>query len=68
MLKKLRSVFAVAILIAIFPFTPANAGPRAVIEAAKFDAGEIPQGKTILHDFIIRNTGDEQLTIEVKPC
>jgi len=45
-----------------------DAAPRATIASPGFDAGEIPQGQDILHDFIITNTGDETLTLKARPC
>ncbi len=54
-------------LFAVMPFT-ANATPKAVVGEYVFNAGEIPQGKTIIHDFVVRNTGDKPLDIKVQPC
>jgi len=28
-----------------------------------FDAGKVDQGTTVTHDFIVKNTGDEELLI-----
>lgn len=68
MLKKQTIiVILAAILFAVIPLA-ANATPKAVVEEYVFNAGEIPQGKTIVHDFIIKNTGDKPLDIKVKPC
>ncbi len=54
-------------LFAVIPLA-ANATPKAFVGEYVFNAGEIPQGKTIIHDFIIKNTGDKPLEIKVKPC
>jgi hypothetical protein len=48
--------------------TIANAAPKAVVDELEYNAGEIPQGKPIIHDFIVKNTGDKPLEIKVKPC
>ena len=54
----------------ILPFlvAPAQAAPRVVVDQSVYDAGEVPQDKPIAHAFSLRNTGDADLTIKVKPC
>lgn len=42
--------------------------PKVKVDNPVFDAGEIPQGKKISHEYTIENIGDEILTIMVKPC
>lgn len=42
--------------------------PKASIPGVVYDAGEIPQGKEISHEFSLKNTGDEPLTFKVRPC
>jgi len=45
-----------------------NLGPKIAIEKIVFDAGNIKQGATISHTFLVANQGDEKLLIEkVKP-
>jgi hypothetical protein len=46
----------------------AYCAPKVKVDEPVFDAGEIPQGKQISHEFTIENVGDETLTIMVKPC
>lgn len=50
--------------------SPAAAGtPRAVIEETTHNAGEVPKGTIIEHDFIVRNDGDaDLLVLDVKPA
>lgn len=68
MLRKTSlAVIAAAIMFAAMS-TIAYAAPKAAVDEYVFNAGEIPQGKAIIHDFIIRNTGDKPLEIKVKPC
>ena len=56
------------------PATPAapvdpEKAPKAVIDAKEFDAGSIPKGETIKHDFIVENTGKGTLEISrVQPA
>lgn len=45
-----------------------HATPCAVVDQPDVYVGEIPQGKEIVHDFILKNTGDETLVIHLKPC
>ncbi len=47
---------------------PALASPRAVAEKLMFNAGDVPQGSVIVHDFALKNTGSDPLTLEVKSC
>jgi hypothetical protein len=51
-----------------FLVAPAHAAPRVVVDKPVFDFGELPQGQPIAHAFILKNTGDADLTIKVKPC
>lgn len=46
----------------------AQAEPQISFESTHYDAGEIWEGKEVIHTFTIKNTGTAQLTIEkVKP-
>jgi hypothetical protein len=65
--KKIVIAVMAVILFGIIS-SAANAMPKAVVEEPVFNAGEIPQGKAIIHDFIVKNTGDKPLEIKVKPC
>jgi hypothetical protein len=67
---QIKQAIIATIAVMLFTVIPlaANATPKAVVGEYVFNAGEIPQGKTIIHDFIIRNTGDKPLDIKVKPC
>lgn len=47
----------------------AYGAPKAVVVTeATYNAGDVIQGKPIIHDFILKNAGNEPLTIQVKPC
>jgi hypothetical protein len=46
----------------------AHGSPKAVVGELVYNLGDMPQGKPIQHDFIVKNTGDAPLTIQVKPC
>ncbi len=43
---------------------PMTSGPNAVVEGADYNFGSVPAGKDILHDFVIKNTGNQTLKIE----
>ena len=68
-MQKIKGVvsFVAVILFAVIS-SSANAMPKAIVDEPVFNAGEIPQGKAIIHDFIIKNTGYKPLEIKVKPC
>jgi hypothetical protein len=68
MLKKEGVIVIVAVILLAVISSTANATPKAVVDEPIFNAGEIPEGKTIIHDFIIKNTGDKPLEVKVKPC
>ena len=68
MLRYLSGVSLCVVLIVFFAFGSVHCAPRANVDNIIFDAGGIPQGKEISHEFTIENTGDETLTITVKPC
>jgi hypothetical protein len=46
------------------PQAGAKKGARIAVEPASFDFGQALQNKTLNHDFVLRNVGDEPLRIE----
>ncbi len=68
MLKKGSLAVIVAAIMFAAISSIAYAAPKAAIDEYVFNAGDRPQGKAIIHDFIIKNTGDMPLEIKVKPC
>jgi len=58
------------LIVAVFFFgfiTPAQASegkPNAVLEINSYDFGFAYEGKDVIHDFIIKNTGDANLEIK----
>jgi len=42
--------------------------PKAFVQNAVYDAGEVPQGKEISNEFALKNIGDQPLTFKVRPC
>lgn len=41
-----------------------QAGPRMEIEPEEHDFGNVQQDQTLVHDFLVQNTGTEELVIE----
>ncbi|HNY65970.1 MAG TPA: hypothetical protein PKM41_11075 [Deltaproteobacteria bacterium] len=68
-MKKPYLLFGSMVLVAlVLAAGPALCAPRVVVMSPVYDAGEVPQGKDIAHDFLFKNTGDEPLTIKPRPC
>ena len=66
--RKMMRLGVLTMLLLPFLVAPAHADPRVVIDKPVFDFGELPQGQKIAHAFILKNAGDADLTIHVKPC
>ncbi len=51
-----------------FALAQENQGPKMVLDALKFDLGEVKEGETVSHTFRVFNQGDQPLEIrKVKP-
>ncbi|MCD6569738.1 MAG: DUF1573 domain-containing protein [Deltaproteobacteria bacterium] len=69
MLKLIKYFIELSVIFVFFPTPYAHAIPCAKVDQPDFYAGEVPQGKEIIHDFTLKNTGDETLVIrKIKPC
>ncbi len=42
----------------------ADSGPKAVVPQHEFNFGSVPQGQKVEHEFLLRNTGDQDLVIQ----
>lgn len=52
-------------LICVAAFSHAGAGKTvAVVESEAYDFGEVFEGADVVHDFIVKNTGDADLEIQ----
>ena len=60
--KAVVTWFAAA-LVALAPAAFAASGPKAVAVEPVKDAGSVPKGEKVVHEFAIRNDGDETLQI-----
>lgn len=45
-----------------------QAAPRVKVDQTAYDAGTVPEGIEVIHEFLFRNTGDKDLIIKPKPC
>ena len=49
-------------------WTQATAGPRMVLKETSFDFGVVQEGERLVHEFHVRNQGDQVLEIkDVQP-
>jgi len=66
--RSVSSLFRFIIAVCFFVvLTSAHAGegkPVAVPQSDTYDFGEVLAGKDVIHDFIIKNTGDADLEIK----
>jgi hypothetical protein len=60
-------VFFLALFLAA-GLNPAFAAPKAISDELDFNAGDIQQGSLISHEFVIKNTGSDPLTLKIKSC
>jgi hypothetical protein len=60
---KLGFSIASPLIILLFLAAPALAGPRLTFDKPVYDFQQVTQGKTIVHNFTFRNTGDAPATI-----
>jgi|GEM_PF-1808817 len=66
-LIKYSTVFSV--ILVFLSVSYAHATPCAVVDQPDVYVGKIPQGKQIVQNFTLKNTGDETLVIlKIKPC
>jgi hypothetical protein len=61
-MRKLSIILTVFLAVVLFAL-PCSATPRAVFVDAVFEFSLLPEGEKILHEFIVRNTGDTPLNI-----
>lgn len=48
--------------------TVCHASPKVQVDQSVYDAGAVPEGRDAVHEFILRNVGDQDLIIKPKPC
>ncbi|HHO76798.1 MAG TPA: DUF1573 domain-containing protein [Deltaproteobacteria bacterium] len=68
MLRFVKNTGMFIAIIVVFAAGNVYCSPRIKVDNPIFDAGEVPQGKDISHEFTIENIGDETLSITVSPC
>ena len=58
------TIFVLTVFFAVVLFAlPCTAAPKAVFVDAIFEFSPLPEGEKIIHEFIVRNTGDTDLNI-----
>jgi hypothetical protein len=45
-----------------------HAAAKVQVDQAIYDAGPVPEGKDVSHEFVLKNVGDQKLTFKPKPC
>jgi hypothetical protein len=55
-------------LVALLSAFPCHAAPRVQVDTTTFDAGKVPEGTEVTHEFRFRNTGDQVLIIKPRAC
>ncbi len=68
MLNPKKIITGLTVILFLIISANASAAPKALVNELEYNVGEIPQGKPIIHDFIIKNTGDKPLEIKVGHC
>jgi len=63
-----KHIFIFITIIVLSAAGTVHCSPRVKVDNPVFDAGEVPQGKELSHEFTIGNIGDETLSITVSPC
>ncbi len=48
----------------LIPASASGAAPVAVLESPSYDFGSVYEGIDVVHDFIVKNTGDADLEIK----
>lgn len=61
-MKKIILTLLVVALFA-FPALPCLAGPKLDVPEPVYTFKTVPEGEQILHEFVVRNTGDTDLNI-----
>ncbi len=61
----MRWIFITAFVIAFtFPVSVKASPPRAVFQSEDYDFGDVMEGVTLQHDFILKNAGTDVLVIK----
>ncbi|MGO9146184.1 MAG: hypothetical protein ACLQDF_07430 [Desulfomonilia bacterium] len=68
--KFLRFVilFVACLTLSLIAEISCYAAAKIQVDQTVYDAGSIPEGKDLSHEFIFKNVGDQKLTFKPKPC
>ena len=61
--KQFSSGIAVVLICIFLTASIAAAGPVITVPVDRHDFGSVAEGAEVVHDFVIRNTGDAELVI-----
>jgi hypothetical protein len=61
----------VALFVSVMVFLACERGmaaPKVKLDTGSFDAGVVPEGLDVTHEFVVTNVGDAPLVIKPRPC
>ncbi|HOS96435.1 MAG TPA: DUF1573 domain-containing protein [Deltaproteobacteria bacterium] len=56
------------LVIVLMGVHPCHAAPKVQVDQVVHDAGKVPEGTEVAHEFRFRNTGDQVLVIKPRAC
>ncbi len=66
--SRYTGMFILSLTIIVLMELSCHASPRVQVEKTVHDAGTVPEGMDVTHEFMFRNIGDGNLLIKPKPC
>jgi len=66
--QKFTYLSAICLIIVLLGAMPCQAAPRVQVDVSTYDAGKVPDGTDVIHEFQFRNVGDQVLVIKPKAC
>ena len=61
-------LFVACLTLSLIAEISCHAAAKIQVDQTVYDAGSIPEGKDLSHEFIFKNVGDQKLTFKPKPC
>jgi len=65
---RITGLFMVCLALSLITAIPCHASAKVQVDQAIYDAGTLSEGKDLLHEFVLKNVGDQKLTFKPKPC
>jgi len=66
--SRYTGMFILSLTIIVLMELSCHASPRVQVGKTVYDAGTVPEGMDVTHEFMFRNIGDRNLLIKPKPC